>query len=290
MAEPLIKKAGFWADGINGLLLRKPYRTYSNKNAGTEEPEQDTRLEIPLTENGRVDYAALTRIVQEHEKEWVKRHPEEAERHKISDIEDALPDFEEGLDVETMTGILAELGLERTTRPRHSKPNIPAGSIRPFNGHHTALLWEHSTIQRRADVMPSMDALRAYIVAAIKPSSSFTTERLKAYDFGITDSAILASVVKGMDTQSIASTMSVAPEDVFGTLHRAYKTFGVTDPEGLQVALSYLGSVEAESIVHAIREALEVAFDSHTPEQQEQPTARHSSAGKYEEWHHHTNE
>lgn len=33
MAEPFIRKAGFWGDAINGLLLRHPYRTYSQDSA-----------------------------------------------------------------------------------------------------------------------------------------------------------------------------------------------------------------------------------------------------------------
>lgn len=41
MAKPFIRKTGFWADGINGLLLRKPYRTYTKAAASPELPQQN---------------------------------------------------------------------------------------------------------------------------------------------------------------------------------------------------------------------------------------------------------
>lgn len=251
MAEPLIKKAGFWADGINGLLLRKPYRTYTKKNAAPAKEQQDSPYTVPAFKEREMDTVLLTRMLDEHWKAIQKIHP------------NAKPE------------------------PRHAKP---VGTLEALDGSITPpddfplKIWERSKVSRMTDeLVSSGKVFPEYILKALEPST-FAAERLKIYDFGITEAAIVASAVRGIDMPAISTSLQVSQEYISGILNRAYETFGVETTAGLQVAFSWLASVEAENVAHTLREEYETAIKTGTPEQQgDRPTVSHGPEPEPEE-------
>lgn len=258
MAEPLIKKAGFWADGINGLLLRKPYRTYSKKNTAPVKAQQESPDPGTAFKDREMVTGALTRMLDEHWKAIQKIHP------------DAKPE------------------------PRHAKPD---GTLEALDSSITPpddfplKIWERSKVSRMTDeIISSRKVFPEYILKALEPST-FAAERLKIYDFGITEAAIVASAVRGIDMPAISTSLQVSQEYISGILNRTYEKFGVESTEGLTVVFSWLASVEAENVVHSLREEYETAIATGTTEQQEdRPTVSHGPEQEPQERHRHAKE
>lgn len=250
MAKPFIRKAGFWADGINGLLLRKPFRTYTKAAAFQEVPEQvqpaPPALPAPESQPRSSDPDARGSRVSQSMKSTQRSSTAEAA---------GQGSYTRWSDHSYFGGGTAANDLRNHLRSilASSYGEISTGTVPPgFPG----------KLRQRAEMLPELaeftvaiESLPAYLSESMHPDALFNRKRLESMGFKGNDAAILSGVVEGLPPEIIVGeyAQGASIERVQEVVDRAYDMFGVRTPQGIHAAVCWLAAKESEAIAHNVR-------------------------------------
>lgn len=250
MAKPYIRKTGFWADGINGLLLRKPYRTYTKVTTSPEVPEQvqpaPPAPPVPESHPRTPEPEAKVRRmpgVQESGEHSFTAEP--AGRGSYMQWSDHV-DFGEGLDASDLRNHLRSILAG-------AYGEVSTGTVPP--GFPEKLRQRAEMIPTLAEFTVAMESLPDYLSESMHPDALFNQKRLESLGFRGNDAVILSGVVEGLEPEIIVGEYAhgATTERVQEVVDRAYDMFGVRSPQGIHAAVCWLAAMESEAIAHNVR-------------------------------------